>query len=98
MCVFNTTSMHVSLSDNEINDQGIQVLVGVLTFHTTHFEKFYICHNISVYNSVVDILVGILLRNLSLKKLYLTDCTLFKSDKDRLKHLATSTNEFILYI
>jgi hypothetical protein len=94
----NTTLTLLALTGNKISDRGVQFLAHVLTCHNTCLEELYVSQNIFVCNSTVDILLDMLLNNQSLKKLYLYNCSLSELDKTRLREIATSKDNFFLYV
>jgi hypothetical protein len=97
MLKHNTALTRLVLSGNKISDRGVQLLVHALADHNTCLEELYMCWNIFVCNSTVDILVDMLLKNQSLKKLYLNNCSLSELDKKRLQETANAKDEFSFY-
>ena len=94
----NKTLTQLVLSGNKISDRGVQLLARAQTDHNRSLKELYLSRNAFVCPSTVDVLVIMLLQNLSLNKLFLQGCGLSQSDMERLQEIATVKDFFSLYV
>ncbi|CAF0831646.1 unnamed protein product [Adineta steineri] len=80
----NQTITELWLSNNEITNKGIQQLARVLAYHNKTLKQLSLSTNLFLTDKCIDYLVGIFEHNDTLKKLWISDCSLTEYGKAKL--------------
>jgi Ran GTPase-activating protein (RanGAP) involved in mRNA processing and transport len=94
----NTQLVRLLLSNNEIDDRGVQRLANVLTHHNNTLKTLRIDGNESISDRIIDSLIEMLKHNPTLTCLDIEECNLSKQGKERLRQIAKSKKGFELTV
>ncbi|CAF1365537.1 unnamed protein product [Adineta ricciae] len=83
MLAVNRTLIWLYLGENQISDEGIRVLTEVLSSQNTTLEMLVISSNKLITDTSVDLLCSMIEQNQTLTKLWIDNCNLSETGKQR---------------
>lgn len=96
MLKINKILIYLTLSNNEISNQGLQSLASALQNDNNTLQRLSLTGNRLVDDSCVDSLINMFKKNQSLERLWINNCNLSKSGKDKLQKALRSKEDFEL--
>ncbi|CAF2058580.1 unnamed protein product [Rotaria magnacalcarata] len=94
----NQTLLWLYLGENEISDEGVRILTQTIENQNHTLELLVFSGNKLVSDLSVDYLLQMIEHNQSLKKLWLDDCSLSETGKQRLAKIPESKKDFYIRV
>ncbi|CAF3685679.1 unnamed protein product, partial [Adineta steineri] len=94
----NQTLTHLYLQKNDITDNGIRILADVIEKYNSTIESLSLYSNKLLSDLSVHFLLQMIRNHRSLKKVYIYDCNLSQTGKNRLLSAQQSKQNFKVYV
>ncbi|CAF0916291.1 unnamed protein product [Adineta steineri] len=94
----NQTLTHLYLQKNDITDNGIRILADVIEKYNSTIESLSLYSNKLLSDLSVHFLLQMIRNHRSLKKIYVYDCNLSQTGKNRLLSAQQSKQNFKVYV
>ncbi len=94
MLEVNQTLTWLYLGENEISNEGVRMISKAIETHNKTLEMLVLSSNKLLTDLSVDYLLSMIRNNQSLKKLWIDDCNLSNTGKQRLENVQQSKKDF----
>jgi Ran GTPase-activating protein (RanGAP) involved in mRNA processing and transport len=94
----NQTLTELSLSNNEIGDEGVKQLANVLIDHNRTLKVLVLSFNLFITDLSIDYLLQMFEHNHTLRKLVINNCTLSEPGKMKLREKVAKKKKFAIEV
>ncbi len=98
MLEVNQTLIWLYLGENEISDEGIRILSKVIENQNNTLEMLVLSSNKLLTDLSIDYLLQMIKHNQSLKKLWIDNCNLSQTGKQKLDEIQQSKKDFYIRV